>query len=161
MNRFWKTTLCAWILFIGIDFFFHAGLIYNLYAEKIPGLLADKDLFARIPLGYVGFLLLTILVGYIFNKIYRERLTRMELIKFGSLVAGLFSVSNFLALYSFLEIPLIHLTVFNIVYLIEIYAVIHSFNIGLFTDRFRRYAIGCLMLFLSLVIAGTILQNVF
>jgi len=69
-SRAIKTTIFSWLVFIGIDFFFHAGVIKSLWKEEVPVFLPDEELFERIPFGYSSFLLLTILIGYVYNKIY-------------------------------------------------------------------------------------------
>lgn len=159
-KRFIKTILLSWIVFIGIDFFVHAGLIKSLWKEKVPAFLPDELLFRRIPLGYTGFLLLTLLLGYIFVKVFRERPNRNELIRFAAIVGALFAISNFLVLYSFTTIPPKHLVVFNIVYLVEIIAVIFSINAGLFIKKFKLYGIMCFLLFIGMIIFGIIAQNI-
>lgn len=49
----------AWLLSIGIDFLLHAGLLARLYLRDEPFLLPADLAFARIPAGYLSFLVLT------------------------------------------------------------------------------------------------------
>ena len=94
-RRFWITAILAWIVFIGIDFLFHASLLETLWQEEIELIKSAKDLFILIPVGYLSFFLLTVLVGYTFTKIYQEKPKRKEVIGFSLIFGLLFSVSNF------------------------------------------------------------------
>ncbi len=158
-RRFWLTTLLAWLVFIGIDFLFHASILNELWKEEIDSFKPAIDLFFLIPLGYASFYLLTILVGYVFNKIYREKPSRKDVIIFSLIFGLLFSVSNFLGWYSFLSIPLKHLIFFNLVYLIEICVVVLIYYIAMFTGKYKKIVWRILLSFFILIISGIIIQN--
>src|SRR3989344_3237296 len=81
-KRFWTSTVLAWILFVGIDFLFHASLLGSFWREDIAALKPLSDLFLLIPAGYISFFLLTLLLGYIFYKLYPEKPSRIEVVKF-------------------------------------------------------------------------------
>ena len=49
----------AWLLSVGFDFFLHGGLLARIYMRESPFLLDPMTAFARIPAGYLTFLLLT------------------------------------------------------------------------------------------------------
>jgi hypothetical protein len=51
--------MAAWLLSVGFDFFLHGGLLARLYMRESPFLLDPMTAFARIPAGYLTFLLLT------------------------------------------------------------------------------------------------------
>lgn len=51
--------MAAYVLSLGFDFFLHAGVLAGLYVRESPFLLPAEAAFARIPAGYLGFLLLT------------------------------------------------------------------------------------------------------
>jgi hypothetical protein len=53
------TVLTAWFLSLGIDLFLHGGLFARLYQARSPFLLSADEAFARIPFGYLAFLLVT------------------------------------------------------------------------------------------------------
>jgi hypothetical protein len=59
----------AWILCIGFDLFFHAGLIARLYLEPSPFLLPPEVAFQRIPLGYLAFLGLTLGLFWLLRRL--------------------------------------------------------------------------------------------
>ena len=66
MKRYVLAILMAWIIFIGVDFLFHASIFESLWKEKLAIFKSLEDLTILIPVGYVSFLLLTILIGYLF-----------------------------------------------------------------------------------------------
>lgn len=53
--------LLAWVAFLAVDFLFHAGIIARFYLRGDPALLGADAAFRRIPIGYLAFLLLTLL----------------------------------------------------------------------------------------------------
>ena len=47
----------AWLVAVGVDLFFNAGLFSGLFDQgREPGLLGDDSLFRRIPVAYLGLL---------------------------------------------------------------------------------------------------------
>ena len=62
-RRFVLTTLLAWLVFLVLDFLAHAVLLDSFWAQNMPALKSQDDLFRLIPLGYLSFLILTILFG--------------------------------------------------------------------------------------------------
>jgi hypothetical protein len=59
----------AWMLCIGFDLFFHAGLIARLYLESSPFLLPPEVAFRRIPLGYLALLGLTLGLFWLLRRL--------------------------------------------------------------------------------------------
>lgn len=50
-----RSVLVAWLLAIGIDLFFNAGLFSGLFDQsREPGLLPDEVLFRRVPVAYLA-----------------------------------------------------------------------------------------------------------
>jgi len=159
-RRFWGTVILAWIVFIGIDFFFHASLLKSLWQEEIDIFKPAIDLFILIPFGYLSFLLLTILVGYSFTKIYPSKPKRTQAIKFSLIFGLLYSVSNLLGLYSYLNIPIKHLAIYNLVYFIEISAVVFIFYKASYRRTLTKVIWYSLVAIFLLVFMGVIIQNI-
>lgn len=69
----WRRTLsllmAAWLLSLGFDFFLHGGLLAGLYMRESPFLLDPMSAFARIPAGYLAFLLLTAGLLWLFRRL--------------------------------------------------------------------------------------------
>ncbi len=162
-KRFWLSTLTAWLLFIGIDFFFHASLFKDLWQQEILAIKPLAELFLLIPLGYLSFLLLTLLIGYLLTRIYKEKPPSREAVKFALIFGALYSLSSFLGSFSYLNIPLATLALFNLVPFIEIFAVIFVYTNLLYArkNKFRKKILIWLLAFLSLIILGIIIQNIF
>jgi hypothetical protein len=68
-KRLLSTVLLGWLVSIAIDFFQNAGLFAKLWLESAPAFLPPEKLFQRIPLGYIAFLMLTILLTWLMVKL--------------------------------------------------------------------------------------------
>lgn len=54
--------MLAWVSMLGTDLLLHAGILNHLYAQPSPFLLEPARAFQLIPLGYLSFLLLALLL---------------------------------------------------------------------------------------------------
>lgn len=63
------TGLMSWLVMVGFDFFLHAGLLSKLYLTSSPFLLPPEKAFRLIPLGYLSFLLLGILLLWLMIRL--------------------------------------------------------------------------------------------
>jgi len=62
--------LAAWMLTIGIDLFFNAGVFSPLFDQtREPNLLADESLFRRIPVAYAGLLVAVVAVAWLIDRV--------------------------------------------------------------------------------------------
>lgn len=93
--------LAAWALSLGFDFFLHGGLLARLYARDSAFLLPPESAFARIPAGYLAFLLLTGALYWLFRRLdirgWRDgaRLGAIAgLVLWGVMALGLWSIST-------------------------------------------------------------------
>ena len=96
-----KLTLLAWLSMIGFDFFLHAGILAPLYAKENPFLLPPEQAFTLIPIGYISFLGLAILLIWLMVKLNVPEWRKGALFGFqlgflawGSLILGLYSIST-------------------------------------------------------------------
>lgn len=94
-------TLIAWLSMLGFDFFLHAGLLAGLYLQPSPFLLPPLTAYTLIPVGYLSFLLLTVLLVWLMMRLklagWRQgALFGLELggLTWGAFVLGLLSVST-------------------------------------------------------------------
>lgn len=63
------SVLAAWVLTIGIDLFFNAGIFSPLFDQaREPNLLADESLFRRIPVAYAGLLVAVVAVAWLIDR---------------------------------------------------------------------------------------------
>jgi hypothetical protein len=91
----------AWLSMIGFDFFLHGGLLARWYAASSPFLLPPATAFARIPLGYLSFALLAVLVVWTLQRAKVEGWRHggavglwIGSLVWGSLSLGLYSIST-------------------------------------------------------------------
>ena len=57
-----KLTLLAWLGQVGFDFLLHAGVLADFYEDDSEFLLPLEDAFRLIPLGYLAFLVFTVIL---------------------------------------------------------------------------------------------------
>jgi hypothetical protein len=93
--------LIAWLTMLGFDFLWHAGFLAKLYLQPSPFLLPLRTSFTLIPVGYLSFLLLSVLLVWLMRRLklagWRNGgIFGMELggLAWGAFVLGLFSIST-------------------------------------------------------------------
>jgi hypothetical protein len=60
----------AWMLTVGIDLFFNAGLFSGLFDQnREPALLSDTQLFQRIPVAYLSLAVGVTALGWLFDRL--------------------------------------------------------------------------------------------
>jgi hypothetical protein len=84
----------AWLMAIGVDLFFNAGIFSGLFdQDREPGLLGDDSLFRRIPVAYLGLLVGVAALGWIMDRSGRSGLASGAMVGAGfGVVAGLLGV---------------------------------------------------------------------
>jgi|GEM_PF-633303 len=69
LARIVLSVAAAWSLALGFDVLLHAGLLANLYVDPQPFLLGPDEAFQRIPIGYLSFLLLTLVLYWLMKRL--------------------------------------------------------------------------------------------
>jgi hypothetical protein len=69
MRRATLIALICWLSMLGIDFFFHGGLLAGMYQQASPFLLAPAQAFALIPAGYAAFFLMAVLLVWLMVRL--------------------------------------------------------------------------------------------
>lgn len=94
-------TLAAWLSMLGFDFFLHGGLLAGLYLQASPFLLDPLTAFRLVPLGYLSFLVLAVLLVWLMIRLnltgWRSGALfglRLGGLAWGSFVLGLISIST-------------------------------------------------------------------
>ncbi len=94
-------TLLGWLSMIGFDFFLHAGLLARLYLTPSPFLLPATSAFRLIPVGYLSFLVLALILVWLMTRLQIRRAwpgavfgLQLGGAMWGALVLGLFSIST-------------------------------------------------------------------
>lgn len=79
--------LWAWLLVLGVDLFFNAGLFAPLFDQtREPSLLPDESLFRRIPVAYVGLLLAVVLLAGLIDRL------EVDEVSFGAVLGAVLGV---------------------------------------------------------------------
>lgn len=159
IKKFLLTSLMAWLVFIAIDFICHASLLTRLWQNNLSAVKSQEDLFNLIPVGYAGFLLLTLLVGYLYMSRFKEKPPNKEAANFSLIIGLLLSGSNLLSSISYVNIHTYIQITFHFVYLIEILAVVFIFNRSLYSDKLKKHAWQYTALLFTLVFLGILIQN--
>jgi hypothetical protein len=94
-------TLLGWLSMIGFDFFLHAGLLAHLYLTPSPFLLPATTAFRLLPVGYLSFLALALILLWLMRSLQIKRgwpgaVFGLQLggAMWGAFVLGLFSIST-------------------------------------------------------------------
>lgn len=65
-----RPLLVAWLLTVGVDLFFNAGVFSGLFDQnREPGLLSDSELFRRIPIAYLALAIGVTALGWLFDRL--------------------------------------------------------------------------------------------
>lgn len=159
-KRLIVSIVIGWIIFIGVDFVFHASILAHMWEEDIESIHSLEKLALMIPLGYLSFLLLTTLIGYTFFRIFKVKPQLKAVLNFALVFSVLYSLSNFTGIISYINIPLTHAIIFNLVYFVEIFVVTISIYLTAFTTNLKKTVWISIGVFLLLVVVGIIIQNI-
>ncbi|MGB7860867.1 MAG: hypothetical protein WBM90_10250 [Acidimicrobiia bacterium] len=66
----WRPIIVAWLLVVGVDLFFNAGVFTRLFDQsREPGLLSDAVLFRRIPVTYLALAVGVAALAWLFDRL--------------------------------------------------------------------------------------------
>ena len=153
-----KIGLLAWLAVIGFDLFLHAGVLAGLYSEPSPFLLPPEEAFRLIPLGYLSFLVLIVLLVWLMPRLsivgWKGGLV------FGVIVGTLIWGALCLGLLSISTAPPVLLLGWFLGQTVELGIAGMVLGSGLATERLRPLLIKVLIFFTVTVTLGIILQNI-
>jgi len=104
LKRLISIVLLGWLVAIALDFFQNAGLFARLWFESASAFLPPEKLSQRIPLGYLAFLLLTILLTWLMERLNVSGWRQGAL--FGFKFGILFEAASVLGIYSAFSVNL-------------------------------------------------------
>jgi hypothetical protein len=151
-------TSLAWLSVIGFDFLLHAGVLASLYTDPYPFLLPPERAFALIPVGYLSFLILVILVVWL--------MVRLEIsgwksgFTFGLQLGALIWAAVTIGLVSISTAPLMLMLGWFIGQTIESGIAGLVVGAGLGAEKLRSILIWVLLFTLGSFVLGILLQNI-
>jgi hypothetical protein len=154
-----RPLLIAWLLTVGVDFFFNAGLFSGLFDQKRePGLLPDSELFQRIPIAYLALAIGVTALGWLFDQIDLRGIWRGAGV--GALAGFVFAALGIVTLSTALEMTGLFVAAGILVQVVE-------FGVaGAFLGAYRHDSEPKRLIWLAFVvaflaaIAGIVLQNI-
>ena len=156
-RRLASITVLAWLCVIGFDFLLHASILAPLYADPHPFLLPPERAFVLIPVGYLSFLILIILVVWLMVRLqimnwqmgFRFGLKLGALI-WGALTIGLISIST---------APLLLMTGWFVGQTFETGIAGLVVGAGLAAEKLRSLVLWVIGFVIVAFVLGVILQN--
>jgi len=160
-NSFWRLTgitLLAWLSVIGFDFLLHASLLAPLYADPHPFLLPLERAFVLIPVGYLSFLIIVILVLWLMVRLKIAKWQagflfglKLGALTWGSVAVGLMSIST---------APLLLMVGWFVGQTIETGIAGLVIGAGLGAEKLRSIVLWVFLFALGSFILGVVLQNI-
>ena len=151
--------LLIWVLWLGIDFLAHGAIFASLYRHESSFLLADQQLFARIPLGYTAFLMYCAMTAWLIRVLNLH--TSREATIAGFALGSVISIAGILALLSISKIGLALAAAWTGTQIVEFSAA--GFVAAALWHRasLRRPTAWIASITLILLILGVVIQNLF
>ena len=153
-----KIGLLALLSVIGFDLFLHAGVLASWYSMPSPFLLPSEEAFRLIPLGYISFLILIILLIWLMLKLaivgWRGGLffgLKVGAVIWAALTLGLLSIST--------AHPILLLLWF-LGQTVELGIAGMVIGSGLSTNRLRSLLVKVIVFFIVTVAIAILLQNI-
>ena len=161
-RRFVLTSFLSWLLFLSLDFVAHASILRSYWAKDWPAIKSQKDLFRLIPSGYLSFLILTLIVGWLYVSFFKGKGSPVGGLTFGAVCGGLYALYQFLGWYSFLNLPVFFLFLICLVYFIELAAVGFCFGYLMFADskKVKKKSWILAAVIFAIFLLGIFLQNI-
>ncbi len=153
-----RIALISWFSMLGFDLFLHGGLLAGLYAQPHPFLLSPERSFAFIPLGYLSFLMLAVLLVWLMirSNVQGWRQGMFFSLRVGVLAWGAFS----LGLLSISTVPLSLLLGWFVGQTVELGLAGAVAGIGLNSSKLSRLFFFFFGFVIVMMILTVVLQNV-
>ena len=158
-KRFILSLVMAWLLFVMIDFSAHATLLRHFWDKEFSVFKSKQELFCLIPFGYLSFLILTFLVGWVYTHFYRESGDVKKGISFGAIFGALFALATFFAWYSALNLPFLFILLVSFIYFVEIAVVGFTFSYLMHLASVKK-RLWVLIVVVGGFVVSIILQNI-
>lgn len=153
-----KPIALGWLLAVGVDLFFNAGLLTGLFDQtREPGLLPDEVLFRRIPIAYMAVAVGVAGLAWLVERLGKDR--SPEGAALGAALGAMFALLGTVSLWTAVELTGAFVAGAALVQMTQ-FAVAGSF-LARYRSRTRSRTLvwGAIAAFLGLAAAGVIAQN--
>lgn len=159
-RRFVPASIFAWLIVVMIDFLAHAVLLKPYWDQGYSALKTQQELFKYIPFGYLGYLFLTILLGWLYMRMYQRGGRTTRGLEFGARFGLLFSLFTFFAWYSAFNLPVGFILLISLTFLIQMASAGGVYGYLLHVPRIgKRYGVLVLAFIAGMAVA-IVLQNI-
>ena len=153
-----QTTIYAWLVMISVDFLIHASILAPLYAKPSPFLLSPEKAFLLIPLGYISFFVLAILLVWLIIRL--NLFTRKEGFLFGLKLGGLIWGSVSLGLLSISTAEPILMLGWFLGQSAELGIVGYVIGLNFSESKPRKLGLWGTIFFIFSIFVGVLIQNI-
>jgi len=154
-----RLILLSLLSVIGFDFLLHAGILSPLYRDPGTFLLPSETAFKLIPLGYLAFAILNVMLAWLMIRLGIQGVTAG--LKFG-IVMGLFIwMALALGVASIAAAPIKLLVGWVAGQTMELGLAGAILGAGFMNRNLKRLGLWCLVIFLVCTVLGIVIQNIF
>ncbi len=146
----------GWLAMVGFDLFFHAGVLAKFYTQPSPFLLSPEDAFIRIPLGYISFLFLALLLYWIMQRLDIRDLKNG--LKFGLIFGCFMGGASSIGLFSISTISISLVTGWWLGQMLELGIVGAVIGLGLSGKQFRILFLWVGLFVIIMIVMTVVLQ---
>lgn len=157
LRRLVSVGLVGWMATLGIDLFLNAGVFASVFFESSPFLLSPDELFLRIPVGYLSFLLFTALVVWLMSNLSISGWRAGG--RFGLAIGAIIHGTGVLGIASVSTASVSLLVAWFVGQTLQTVVVGGVVGQGLITSNLRRLGLTVLLLDIVLIIATVTVQN--
>jgi hypothetical protein len=153
--------VAGWFAYLAVDFLVHAVFLSQWWRATESYWLPPRELFRRIPFGYLSFAIYCAVLAWLLRRLYGDRLNLSNGVRFGA-IAGLVSgLASVLGTYSAFRMPPSSLVVWPASILLDSTVVGGVTAWVLIAGRpWRRVGLVVLAA-VVLFILGVVVQNIF
>lgn len=154
----WRPIVVAWLLTVGVDLFFNAGVFAGLFdQEREPALLPDEVLFRRIPVAYLALAIAVMVLAWLFDRIDVIGTTRGATV--GGIAGVVAAALGIIALWTAIDMTGLFVVAGSLVQIIELGTAGAFYGSYRGTSQPKRSVRWALVVAVALAVLGIVFQN--
>ena len=153
-----RIVLLSLLAVIGFDLFLHAGILSPLYDDPGTFLLPSDTAFKLIPLGYLAFAILNVLLAWLMVRLEIQGLAAG--FKFGIQMGFMIWTALGIGLASITSAPIKLLVGWVIGQTLELGLAGAILGVGFKNKNLKKLGLWCLAIFLVCAVLGIVIQNI-